>query len=220
LDASTNVQAGPSYQATAGQMLKDRNFRQLDCLADGVRLRKERLAGGMWKLLLIYNALDSPVPYPMHATEKDWNAHLQRLRQWVSLRPTSVTARVALASSLVNYAWDARGDGFSETVSDSGWKLFNGRLTEAKQILDGGALRDKCPEAYVVMQRVGLGQSWDAIRLRALFDEAVKTEPEYYYYYRIYAGSILPQWGGEEGGVAKFAQEAADGIGGERGNAL
>jgi hypothetical protein len=220
LDASIDVQAIPSYQATARQMLRERNFRQLDCLADDVRLKKARLAGGMWKLHLIYNGLGSPVSYPMHATQKDWDAHLQQLRQWVALRPTSVTARVALASSLVNYAWDARGGGLSDTVSDSGWKLFNERLTEAKQILDRGALPGKCPEAYVVMQRVALGQSGGADRLRALFDQAVKTEPEYYYYYRVYSGSILPQWGGEEGAVAKFAQESADSIGGERGDAL
>jgi hypothetical protein len=221
VDASTDISALQTYKSTTAQMLKDQRFAQLDCLANQLRSGKERFPGGTWKLHVMYGGLTSPTLYPVHPTEVDWRAHLQELRQWLAARPKSVTARVALASATLGYAWQARGTGYSETVSDSGWKLFSKRVAEAKQILDDAStLPVKCPESYMVMQSVAVAQEWNSADVRALFDKAVKAEPEYYYYYRIYASSLLPKWGGRPGDVARFLQESADKLGGERGDAL
>jgi hypothetical protein len=65
-----------------------------------------------------------------------------------------------------------------------------------------------------------LYQEWAPDARRELLEKAVKFEPAYYYYYRSYANSILPKWGGEEGEVAKFMQEAADQMGGDAGDGL
>lgn len=221
VDASVDVSALQAYQDTVEQMLKDQQFTALDCLANGLRTRKERFPGGMWKLHVIYGGLASPNRYPVHSTEVEWRARLRELRQWAADRPKSVTARVALASALMGYAWAARGNGFSDTVSENGWDLFAQRAGEAKRVLDGAsALGKKCPESYAVMLTAAVAQQWSSSQIRALFDEAITAEPEYYYYYRLYAQTLLPKWGGAEGAVDRFLQRSADSLGGEKGDIL
>ena len=221
IDASTDVRALQAYQNAAAHMLKDHRFAELDCLADGLRTRRERFPGGMWKLHVMYGGLASPNLFPVHSTEGEWRNHLGSLRQWVANRPKSVTARVALASALMGYAWTARGHGFSDTVSESGWDLFVQRAGEAKRVLDGASrLGKKCPESYAVMLTAAVAQQWSNSQIRALFDEAITAEPEYYYYYRLYAQTLLPKWGGAEGAVDRFLQQSADSLGSEKGDIL
>ncbi len=217
-DVSSDVHAMIDYHNAVQDLLQGAEFKKLDCLADSVRPSKETFPGGMWKIHAIYSGLERP---PLHATEEDWNKHIKLLQQWVSLRPNSITARIALAESYANYGGDARGPGFADTVSQSGWKLFNERTAKAKQVLEqASALPAKDPEWYLAMQTVALFQDWPPDARRELLEKAVKFEPAYYYYYRMYADSILPKWGGEEGEVAKFMQEAADQMGGDAGDAL
>jgi hypothetical protein len=217
-DASTDGHALSNYSKTMYALLKDGKFQQLDCLADLARSRKEMFPGGMWKIHAVYSNLTSP---PLHPTEEDWAALIDLLQRWASTRPESLTARIALAECYTSYGWDARGTGLADTVSESGWRLFAERAAKAKQILDeASTLSTKDPEWYVAMQDVALAQGWEPDARRALFEKAINFEPGYYYYYRLYAHSILPNWGGEDGEVAKFLQEAADKIGGDAGDIL
>ncbi len=220
-DFSGDVQAGREFISTISHMLQQEKFKELDCLADHARTGKERLPGGMWKIKQVYAGLYEPVQYPMHATQEDWAALLKKLRRWVTVRPQSVTARVALASAYIAYAGDARGNGFADTVTENGWKLFGERVAEARRILaHASSLRSKCPEWYLQMLLVAEDQDWDAAKKRALFEEANKFEPGYYYYDRVYASHLLPKWGGELGDTEKFAQEIADRTGGDQADIL
>jgi hypothetical protein len=175
-DPSTDVHGIEEYQYAIAGLLKQEKFAGLDCVANSVRSSRARFSGGAWKLHILYLGLTEP--QPGHATEQDRRNHLRRLNQWVAARPKSITARVALAESYVSYAWDARGTGYSDTISDSGVKLFHHRLEKAKVILDSAsALHNKCPEWYVAMQQVAQGLSWDLPRTTALFEKAAFFEP-------------------------------------------
>jgi hypothetical protein len=118
-DLSADIHAARDYTATIARMLTEEKFEELDCLAVHSRSTKERFPGGMWKLHELYKGVSNPVQYPVHATQEDWEALLQRLEAWVTARPKSVTARVALALAYIGYAGDARGDGSANTVSES-----------------------------------------------------------------------------------------------------
>ncbi len=217
-DAGTDVHAVSDFSKTIYSLLKAREFEQLDCLADSARSHQEKFPGGMWKIHAVYSGLEKP---PLHATHEDWEAHIASLQQWVSTKPDSITARVALAEAYVNYGEDARGPGFADTVSESGWRLLAERTAKAKQILEeASTLSTKDPEWYVAMQELALHQSWEPSARQALLEQAVKFEPTYYYYYRLYVNSIQTKWGGDEGEVAKFLEKAADQIGGDAGDIL
>lgn len=220
-DPSTDIHAIRDYTGTIARILKEEKFEELDCLGDGARSGKERFPGGVWKIHILYQGLEVPVQYPQHATREDWNILMQRLLRWEVARPKSITARVAMAWAYIGYAWDARGNGMGNTVSESGWKLFSERTTEAKRILDEAAtLSTKCPEWYTAMQAVAQNQGRDAAQARVIYDEAIKFEPDYYYYARNLANYLLPKWSGEPGDTEKFMEEAADHIGGKRGDIL
>jgi hypothetical protein len=218
-DPATDVHALDEYRNAIAQLLKQEQFAELDCLADAARTGKTRFSGGAWKLRNLYIGLDSPKPG--HPTQEDWSQHLDLLERWSSRNPQSITAHIALAESYTRYAWDARGEGYSDSVSDSGWKLFGERMAKAKAILDdASSLSRKCPDWYVGMQLVAQGQSWDLPRATALLEQAVAFEPDYQYYYRIYADYLQPKWSGEEGDPARFAEEAANRMGGDSGDLL
>ena len=215
---STDVRAVKEYEEAVAHLLYHARYEQLDCLADSARLHKDKFPGGMWKLHLLYAGVGAPL---QHATPQDWNMHLRLLKSWVSEKPRSISARVALAEAYLAWASDARGSGYVDTVSESGWKLFEERSAEARRILDKAAnLPTKCPEWYVAMQNVALSQNWSLADARALLNQASAFEPDYYYYYRMYANFVLPKWNGETGDAEKSMQEAADRIGGDRGDIL
>lgn len=218
LDSSNDVQGLKAYGTAIRELIKEEKFKELNCIVDMQRSGKERLPGGMWKIHEFYWQITE---LPGHPTQEDWEAHLKLVQSWVEATPESITARVVLAKSYIGYAWYARGDETSDTVTDSGWKLFAQRLEKAKAILDeASALPAKCPEWYLAMQDIALGQGWDVARVEDLLKSAIAFEPDYYYYYRSYAYYLMPQWNGEKGDAARFAANSADHIGGDAGDIL
>lgn len=219
-DPSTDVSAERNYAATVSRMLREEKFEAVDCLADRARSNKERFSGGTWKLHELYKGLYEPVQYPVtQPTDDDWDDLLKRLQHWMTVRPKSVTARIALASAYIGYAKDARGEGDANTVSEGGWKLFRERTAAAERILkEAGTLHAKCPEWYIPMQEVAGNQNWDIGKKRKLFEKALKFDPDYYYSIAMFASNLLPKQGGKVGDTEKFLQQAADRIGGDRGD--
>jgi hypothetical protein len=215
-DPSVDVHALNNFDNAIAQLLKEERFQELDCIADWARSSKARFSGGTWVLHNVYRGLATPMPG--HPTEEDWLTHLQLLERWSEQKPDSITVPIALAKSYENYGWSARGSGYSDTVSESGWRLFRERFAKAKTILDRAS--SKCPEWFVAMQEVAQGQEWKIDQLNALLERAVAFEPNYQYFYRAHATILLPKWQGEEGDAARFSDTAADRLGGEAGDVL
>ncbi|HEY6763308.1 MAG TPA: hypothetical protein VI386_00940, partial [Candidatus Sulfotelmatobacter sp.] len=216
---SADIHGIDMFQAAVAQLLKQEQFEQLDCLADGYRAQKAKFSGGLWKLHTLYFSLNDP--RVGHATDEDWKIHLGRLERWTTVRPASITARVALAKAYFGYASFARGDGTADTVSETGWRLHAERIAKAKQILEqASTLTSKCPEWYLGMQEIALGLQWKADEETALLQRAIAFDPSYYYYYRMHAAYLLPKWMGKPGDASRFAEQSADRLGGKAGDIL
>lgn len=189
-------------------------FDDLDRMGAQFRSEKSRFPGGEWKLRYFYGALDKP-----ELSDKDGLDHLAHLRRWVAQRPESITARVALATSLHRWAWVARGNGMANTVTPEGWRLFDERIQESLSVLKAAAnLHQQCPQWYSEMMVVGLAQSWDEVRMREIFDQGIQFEPDYFVLYKQFANYLLPKWDGKPGEAAVFAKESADNLGGDAGD--
>jgi hypothetical protein len=217
-DDSTDVHAAEELGDSIHELVYAQDYDRLEQIADSVRSRKAKFSGGLWKIHAFYSGTSSPHG---HATEEDW-AELQKILDgWVSAKPESITARIALANFYTNYAWDARGNGTVDTITKSGWRLFASRAQKAREVLEAAAkLKAKCPEWYVAMQQVALCQNWDRTQAKTLLEQAAAFEPEYYYYFRMYANFISPKWNGDPGESEAFAKESADQVGGEKGDIL
>jgi hypothetical protein len=219
-DVATDIHGLEKYQAAIAQLFAQEKFEELDRIAHEARATKARFPGGYWKLELLYHPLASPAA-GMEASDSEWQKYLGRLQRWMQQRPNSITARVALAWLYDNYAWKARGGDYAGSVSDDGWRLLGERAGMARKILeDAQALPEKCPEWYSAMMSIAAAEGWDPEQSRALFEQAVAFEPEYYPYYQDRAETLLPKWGGEEGDTAAFAEAAANRVGGKKGDEI
>lgn len=191
-------------------------FDDLDQMADAYRREKTRLPGGDWRLRTFYEALDAP-----QLTDADSVAHVGHLERWVTGRPESITARIALATSLDRWAWVARGNGETNTVTPEGWRLFHERSGRAGQVLAGAAnMKTMDPQFYAEWMTVGRAQEWNPKRVRESFERGVQFEPDYFYLYKEYASYLLPKWFGKPGESAAFAKQSADRVGGSAGDQL
>src|SRR5262249_15086216 len=158
------------------------------------RASKARLQGGMWKVAMFYDVVgDATLAIPGAAA--DWDSQFGSINKWIAAYPESAAARIALAEAYVNYAWEARGNGYAKTVSNSGWSKYEERIQLAESaLLDAAKLKEKCQYWYEAMEEVATAQGWDRAQARALFDEATAFEPTYYHYYRVYANYLMPKW--------------------------
>ena len=204
-----------SFVRTIQTNLIAEKFDDLDQLASQLRRDKSRFPGGEWKLRIFYSALDAP-----QQTDKDSMDHIAHLERWMKLRPESITARVALATSLHRWAWVARGNGFARTVTPEGWQLFHERMQRAQDILEGSRNLPMCPQWYSEMMTVGLAENWDAARMQETLDRGIQFEPGYFYLYKQYANYLLPKWDGHPGDASAFAKSSADRLGGDSGDIL
>lgn len=209
-----------SYDDQVRDYLYHNEFDLLERAAAEARAGKERVPGGYWKLDLLYGSLDSPAA-GVGAPDAEWQYHVGKLKKWAGERPSSVTARVALADAYVGYAWQARGEGVASTVTEEGWQLFRERLALSKTALDDAkGAGPICPQWYSVMMTVARGQGWDRDSYDRLFGEATAFEPSYTAYYLERAQYLLPRWHGRPGEWVRFAEEAAERVGGREGSAL
>jgi hypothetical protein len=209
------------YKEGISALFMQERFETLDQMAAMARSAKARLPGGFWTEHLIYSALRGPDAGTYDASESDWTTHLSRLQRWAVQRPDSITVRVALAAAQLQYAWRARGGGYADKVTDDGWKLFQERAeVAAKTLKDASTLPAKSPEWFLSLQLTAraLGQSKET--QTAIFEKAIAFEPDYQYFYRTQAETLMPKWEGEEGEMAAFAGQVADRIGGKKGDMI
>jgi hypothetical protein len=195
------------YVAEVQALLLRNAWTELDAAADSARKSKERLAGGAWKLYILYATVGSPQG-GQKATDGAWASHLSLLESWVKAHPESITARVALADAYRNFGWKGRGQGKADTVSDAGWQQLNNLDEKAlKTLTEAANLPQKCPHWYFVMLEIARDQDWGKSRTRALLESAIALEPEYYHSYREFANNLLPKWHGQPGEGEAFTEE-------------
>lgn len=182
------------------------DFDGLEALADSLRSSQERDDSGTWLLGFFYR-IASEVPSDPAKEMEAVTFH----ENWVQARPNSITAQVALAMAQTNWAWNARGGGYSKSVTDEGWRLFAERLENASEVLKrASTLSAKCPGWYDVASKVALGQGWDRELYLVMTDEGLRSYPTYG---RIITNACywqFPRWHGEPGDFESWIAEQAN----------
>lgn len=226
---SSNSQTNPpplidekveAYRQEVSLRFAKADFSWIDGEAAKVREKKDRLPGGSFKLRALYKALIEP-PQAANASDGEWQDLIASLERWIKQNPHSITPRVALAHALKDYAWKARGGGYSGTVSEAAANAFQERLVRASKVLqEASSLDERCPEWYLAALWVGIGQGWERADLDRMFQAGIEIDPHYYYLYQAKATYLLPRWYGEEGESEKFAEASAFKVGGHEGDII
>lgn len=194
------------------------NYDELDKIADEYRSKKVAFTDGEWKLSVLYDGMSY---YLRQAPEDNWVNRLDNLKGWVSAKPNSITARVALAECLVGYAFHGRSYAYANEVKEDQWKHFEERLEEAALVLEQAKnLQQVCPGWWAAYQRIALGGSLDKTQYDDFLESAIAYEPTYNVFYFRTAWHLLPRWFGEEGDWEQFATSIADRVGGPDGDIL
>ena len=108
----------------------------------------------------------------------------------------------------VTYAWDARGAGFANTVTDGQWELFHQRLSYAAQAFQNGWTLDPSDSAAPRnMLSVVMGESMGEDAANACFKRAVMAEPENLFNYDQRLNMLLPRWGGSRERVLELGRQ-------------
>jgi hypothetical protein len=208
-----------AFKGEVQSLFQSKQFVRLDALAEQLVLTHARFPGGDWKSDRLIEALSCPGW--QRTPDEDLRPKIAALGQWRRVRPTSMTAAIALVYTDICYAWQARDDGYSDTVTPEGWRLFEERLRSSQGILrDVATNAPKTPEWYRAMIDLGRINGWELARVSALFQDARKLEPRYLPAYVAMAVYLMPRWRGEEGAWERFADESADGLGGREGSVV
>lgn len=197
--------------------LQKQDYDGLEELADDGRSAGEAWPNGDWKVVPVYVGLEL-------STDQDdnmWLARQKAIEAWVGARPESITARVALARHLLNYAWKARGSGYASTVSDDAARLFEERLRQAVTVLrDAKDLKAKCPVYWTTVMKVSLGLGISRDQQDRIFQEATRAYPDYTPIYIQRGVYLQPRWYGKDGEWLSDLTTSADTIGGKKSDIL
>jgi hypothetical protein len=99
----------------------------------------------------------------------------------------------------VNYAWDARGSDWADTVTPEGWRLFRERLEVAEAALTKAwELDPTLSEVPLSFMRLELGQGRGRARLEQWFERAIAFPDKRYDAVHAKLWYLEPRWHGTE----------------------
>jgi hypothetical protein len=108
----------------------------------------------------------------------------------------------------VKYAWDARGGGWANTVTDDGWRKMAERLTQARGALEEAWKLDPNSDAAATeMLTVELGQGNDRASMEKWFSRAMQANPDNYQACRSKMYYLEPKWHGSPEEMITFGRE-------------
>jgi hypothetical protein len=112
----------------------------------------------------------------------------------------------------IRWAWDARGSGFANTVTQDGWQLFGQRLVMAETALEKAwELDPSNAEAATNMLTVELGQGKGRPRMEQWFKRALAADPDNMTACQHKLYYLEPKWHGSPEEMLEFGRECLKG---------
>ncbi len=184
------------------------DFEAINKLDDQYRNSQSRLPDGRWNLTFIYANLGN---VSSRGAEAEWAHKLKLVNEWVEKTPNHPAPYLAKAEILISYAWDARGSGWANTVTDEQWGLFNTRIEEARKVLeDSSSITATHPYWFLEMELIAKAQSWPVEDFKKLYDLASDMYPTYYFIHFRAADYYQPRWHGSRRELRDFVNAAVE----------
>lgn len=220
LDFVHDAKALLTFDLAIQTRLREARFDELDACAADLERAQARFPGGGWELFRMMDML-SNCPGGNGRSDAEWGRHLALFRNWVAKRPSSWTAREALAGALVEYAWKARGDGFVGTVKEEDWLPYTERLQQAVAVLhDLPRDSHRSPMWYYQSLVAARALSMPRSSYDKYFEAGIAQEPGFFALYTEKAYDLLPRWDGEPGEWERFTTTVSNHLGGAKGDLL
>jgi hypothetical protein len=122
--------------------------------------------------------------------------------------PDASTSWLLKGEANIEMAWQARGGGYANTVTDEGWKSFKEHLnTAGKSLEHAWKLNPKDPRIAVKMMWVELGQGQGGDRMELWFNRAMELDPNDYDACNTKCLYLEPKWYGSIDQMLAFGRE-------------
>lgn len=210
------VTPNSNVREMAKKLFEAEDFENLDRLSLQYLSSHEKIPNGMWKLSELYDGIDSAMSTPPNINtyaeiDKHWNSIQKRLDRWLKKTPSSMMANTLKSIAYTNQGWSYRGTGFSSSVNQDAWVLFNEFIQKAKlNLLSVKSFATKDPNWYCAMFVIAKVEGWSDEQFFELLNEGIAKHPNYYQIYNYASSRFLPQWGGSIDDVERFAKLSAE----------
>lgn len=186
-------------------MLKKRRYNELERYLAALLKTKRIDENGYNVLYTVCEQLVKPKD-----TEYISEQVLRLLEAWRSQKPNSHFVNLCLGRFYKDYAWEARGKGFADTVTEEGARLFEERLKKASVYLEKAyALDNSDPFAPIALIVVARGLGLDKKYMEKQFQRAIKADETEYEAYLAKLIYLMPKWHGSWREMFSFARESA-----------
>ncbi len=202
------------FARALGGHLARKDFTRLDRIAE--RLAK-RTAPFEWQPLV--------EPYDLFLSALPQMTERTTIEEWLEARPESVMARLALVDLNYKAAWERRGSGYAEKVTEEGWKGYKEHMAKAVELLAGLKEGDLPPVVYQRRFLMLDFTGWDPDVVKELEEKLTKDAPGYLPAHGVMAFMNLGRWFGETDAdtsayAARAADAAAKALGDDAGNEI
>lgn len=134
--------------------------------------------------------------------------HVKVAKALDKIAPQSSLYFTVHGSFMITYAWDARGGGPADSVTEPNAKLFSERLTEAEAAFENAwKLDQKNALAPTKMITVAMGLGRSRARMETWYERAMQAEPDNYtacHYKLLY---LEPKWRGSDKEMIDFGRQ-------------
>jgi ankyrin repeat protein len=198
------------FKAKVKELFLNKKFAELEEMAKDFRENRTRTGIGNWKLDLFYRGIAEVYEKKSVVRIED---DIKIIQEWGGIIPGSVTQKIALAEAYKNLAWEYRGGGFGNTVSEEQGEAFKKYLTKSNLILaESETLSPNDPYLYSLWIWTGLGLSYRKDNLYSMLEKGMEIEPGFLPSYYAMAVATLPRWGGQPGETEAFVDWVANKI--------
>ena len=135
----------------------------------------------------------------------DYEARFGLLRQWQQAYPESSTAAIAQASFAYEFAGQARGGGYADSVAKDAWRVYGKRLETGVKALKRVKDSDSVYYHTAIRYLNATGDSKEQVLKLAL--ECQSRHPKMLRIHSGVANYLLPRWHGKDGELLKAAQQ-------------
>jgi tetratricopeptide (TPR) repeat protein len=185
-------------------MLQNKRYDVLEKHLLSLLRGKNRDKEGAAELFLAYEKLCN-----VQEPERSYVTKIAQFKSWLNQYNSSHFANACLGIVYIDYAWDARGGGAGNTITQEGGRLFEERLLTAKDYLEKAYSLDQSdPHVPASLITVAVGLGLERVEMEKQFKRAILADPtdnEAYFAKLMY---LMPKWYGSREEMFSFAREA------------
>jgi hypothetical protein len=130
------------------------------------------------------------------------------MKGWVNKHPENARAWMGFAEFMCEYAWQARGGGYANTVPQEAWKVFFQRIKEGVDSAEKATqLEPNNSRTWGELVAYSNGAEFDDETFHKYFKEAIRCDPGDSWNYTSCLEHLQPKWGGSVEDLFGFAEK-------------